>query len=191
LRFGSDDDFLVKTINPKIKAIDQALEKASLPEDVTVFRAFVSPIQNKIGVATAEEAVGGLFIDHGFVSTSVLKSVASSGFLSSGKGTMMEIRIKAGAKAASLLAKPDNLTPLGFTSEAELLLHRSASFRIINIEQRGEVQYVMAEYVGPIKKRALREPVVKAEDEGHKFMWEYNDIEVITEAELKDLLVKE
>lgn len=101
-------------IPDQVQAITAALDRAVVPEAVIAYRGLSSKFKAK------DVAVGQLFTDHGFMSTSL--NVESSEQLSS--GMMLRIKVPKGTKGAYLDSFFRNL------GEHELLIQRGSSFRI-------------------------------------------------------------
>lgn len=113
LRQGGDAS-APSQLGHQVRAIDAAIEKSVVPEDIRVFR----------GLKTIPPGLkeGAVFHNHGFVSTSLSKDSAD-GFVGD---AVMNIRIRKGAKGAMI----DSLS--GY-DEHELLLPRSSKFKVISV----------------------------------------------------------
>jgi SPP1 gp7 family putative phage head morphogenesis protein len=115
-------------IRLNVKGLDDLFTSApALTEDVLVFRGVSSyDAVEKI----IKDGVGSVVIDQGFVSTSLLKSIASDEF---GGGAILEITVKSGAKVVPLNSFMTRPTALG-KIEAEVLLNRGSKFKITEIK---------------------------------------------------------
>lgn len=160
------------------KTMDDLIDKSSAPDVTYSYRGVRTDLADKM-------AVGKVFQDDGFVSTSLEPAVALD-FAGSGTKTVMQIQIGAGQKALPGYAV--SLTP----AEAELILPRGSQFRIIGRALQkidGEdvvvIRVVMQEAQGdvlPLSKIGTTDlpeadSVVKAEP-GHegKFAYERGDL---------------
>lgn len=108
------------TFKGEVKAIDSALARAELPEDVTVYRG------GRIDVD-----VGGEFVDKGFVATTTSKDDAQF-FRTFQGGVLMKIALPKGTRAAHVgkLSKHE-------ADRDQILLARGTKFRLDRITNGG------------------------------------------------------
>lgn len=98
--------------------IDSALAKASLPEDVVVYRAARR--------SAFDKTAGAVVRDNGFMSTTLVESLTDEFVQAYGRTTMVvEIRVAAGARAAYI----EGLRHIG---SAEVLFARGTRMRVVS-----------------------------------------------------------
>lgn len=115
-------------IQRNVKWLDDLFASApALKEDVLVFRGVSSYDAVEKMIA---DGIGSVVTDQGFVSTSLLKSVAADEF---GGGAILEITARSGAKVVPLNSFMTRPTALGKV-EAEVLLNRGSKFKITDIK---------------------------------------------------------
>jgi len=122
---GPNSEHYAQTI-----ALDGAMKKSPLPTDMEVYRGIPQEVANKI----AEQGVGSVFEDKGFVSTSKNKAKAK-GF---GSNTVT-IRTKAGQHGIDMNQRLGTQT--GLSGEHEILLPRGTKFRVVGISSRTKGEY--------------------------------------------------
>ena len=122
--------------HPDVKAIDAMINRAALPYDSSVYRG-VNNASNWLGGPIDESAVGRVFTDAGYMSTSANQSITQA-WVSYGvsDGVVMEIQLPAGYHAASMSALNPGLAMN--TVQQELLLGRGTTLKVIGYEVRGE-----------------------------------------------------
>lgn len=128
LRKGGPGKF-VKTV----EALDAALERTSVPEDVTVFRGV------RAGKLAEDIAVGSIIQDDAYVSTSLNRAVGEK----FAHHTLMEIRVPKGSKGAAF----DAIFEGGNRGENELMLPRNSRFRVTGVTNRSGKRVVTMELV--------------------------------------------
>ena len=120
-RFSTGPAFIRK----QIKAIDEVFSFAAIDEGVITYRG----IESSRGRTISEYAVkGALLVDQAYVSTSLLKDVASRFSIGVGgpSGILLKIKIPAGTPAIPLGA-------WGSPEEAEILLPRGSAFKVVGL----------------------------------------------------------
>jgi ADP-ribosyltransferase exoenzyme len=120
-----------------IAAIDEALIANPAAAEVTVFRGIGEDYAEAL--VASGLAVGDIIQDKGFLSTSEHKSVARS-FMKDDAGMLFAIRIDVGALALDIAAFSN------YPDEAEILLARDASLRVIDYDAAEDA--VILEFVG-------------------------------------------
>jgi len=109
--------------------LDAAMKKSPLPSDMELYRGIPGEVATKI----AEQGVGAVFQDKGFVSTSKSKAKAK-GF---GNSTVT-IQTKKGQLGLDMNQR---IGPTGLSSEQEILLPRGTKFRVTKVEKRTKGEY--------------------------------------------------
>lgn len=110
----------------EITKLKSYLDKAALPEDMTVFRG-VNGDYSKILKSLLYE--GASFMDKGFVSTSASKDFSKKWAGSSHGNMLFEIKVKKGAKGAAVSAIAGNL------SEHEILFQSNSKFKVLKFDE--------------------------------------------------------
>ena len=112
-----------------VAALDKAIQRGTVPEDVVVYRGInSSTLANKF-------SVGDEFQDHGFVSTSLDKKIGEK----FGKEAVLEITVPKDAKALAF----DSIYKGGHMDEHELLLPRGSKFRVTDVSRRkGKYEHI-------------------------------------------------
>ncbi len=122
--------------------LDSAISKSKLPESTVLFRGIAKHAlsQNPNILKT-----GSVITDDGFISTSLKRSVADD--FNKGSGVTVRLYAYKGAYALPLNGgKPETGKNLsGLPSEHEVLLPRSTSYRVLNVETNGKKKTVHAE----------------------------------------------
>jgi hypothetical protein len=138
-----DDPILVKIANN----VSSALNKASLPEAVTVQRGTINP--DIVDKFKSGKLVGQSVKTDQFYSTTVDQTITKD-FLSrtardneDETPVMWNIALPKGAKAMSLGATSK------YPLESEVLLNEGSELNIVNAEMRDGVLHLHAEYRGP------------------------------------------
>lgn len=116
-----------------IKALDSAMDRTALPEDVTVFRG-VRP-----GKLAEDLKVGDTVEDKAYLSTSFHRAVAEK----FAHGAMLEVRVPKGSKGIPMDAVFDG----GSRGEHELMLPRGSSLKVLSVRQTGGKRHIVAEVV--------------------------------------------
>lgn len=153
LRFGTLDNEdhpyesnRPSTVHKRIKALDAALKKTSVPDNVIVHRGFNNP--ELIARMTAgKDLNGAVFNDKAYVSTGVSKSGAFGG-----NPIITHIRVPKGAKGM-YMGQPDAMYSnkgklTHFSSETELLLPRNSHFKILGYTKVDNHWELEMEYLG-------------------------------------------
>lgn len=104
--------------------IHRALGKAATPCDITVYRGCSSDVLGDLAFSSDEELVDGVFIDRGYVSTSMSRGLAFGGEL------LLEIHLPAGSHAANI----ESLSAAG-RYEEEVLIDREQLFQIVGVHR--------------------------------------------------------
>lgn len=120
--------------NPKVKALDDYLDKSTIPQDVTLYRN-VSGDYAKILKSILFK--GGKFVDRGFISTSTSPNLGLGG--SGGNAIKFKINVKAGSKGASVHHASSH------KSEYEVLLPRGSVFHVKSYDRKNGVYEVEVE----------------------------------------------
>jgi hypothetical protein len=115
------------TVTTRIKHLDDAIAKTSLPENVMLVRGF-----NHKGfvdrMASGQDLTGAVFHDNAFVSTSINSQGGFSGSIK------MRIHAPKGSKGAYM---DGNMKLTKFPGEQEILLGRDSNFRIKGYKKVG------------------------------------------------------
>jgi hypothetical protein len=115
---------LSETIQKDVKAIDSALNKSKVPENVSAFRGlYHSEIANAFADGDSGRLVGMEFQDDGFISTSLDANTAYRHSRADPDSALARIYVPEGSRGAYV----DPVTQRG---EAELLLPRGTRFRV-------------------------------------------------------------
>jgi len=130
-----------KGMDASVKALDKALDKMEVPDNVVAYRAMTQRVWglDKYDVAKPdffEKLVGTEFKDKSYGSTSIDKEVAG-GFMKQGR-VMLEINVKKGAKGAYLGQDKERTH---HSSESELLLPRNSRYKITGYRHEGSGTY--------------------------------------------------
>ena len=120
-----------------VRRLDALIGRSRLPETITVYRGRA----RQVPLAEAEQRIGGVATDHGFVSTSLAPAVAARhagapppgpgadpGTVALYGGTLYEITIPAGSPGAWVDVHEDR-------AEYEVLLARGSRFRVTGVRQ--------------------------------------------------------
>lgn len=112
----------------RVKQIHSALSKAETPTDMTVYRGGGSSVLGDLSKASDEQLVGSVFVDRGFVSTSMSAGSAFPG------DTLLAIHLPAGSCAANI----ETLSVAG-KYEEEVLLDYNQLFYIngVSYDEKG------------------------------------------------------
>ena len=129
------------TVKKRIKHLDDAIAKSTIPEDVVVVRGFTHNgfVQK---MQSGQDLTNAIFHDNAFVSTSIN---AEGGFSGSVK---MRIHVPKGSKGAYM---DGNMNLTKFPGEQEILLGRDSNFKIKGYKKVGGTYghwEVDVEYVG-------------------------------------------
>lgn len=133
----------------KVKAIRSALDKASIPEPVRVYRGTDAMDELKLRVADIDEKMVGLsYPVRGFKSTSLIPDKLHVFTDRKPDAVVLEIDVPAGAKAAYLNTLK---MPSGMENERELLITDSGKFVVTGIGKRyvqgvGDIPVVKMRY---------------------------------------------
>ena len=133
LRHGRYPDYysdeLRQRLDEKAEQMTNALSRARLPNNTVLYRRFGDYDFSQL-------EVGGTFTDNGFVSTSLTVDGSKYNF----SGTIGEIRAKKGSQGGFV-----GTSSLGRIEEAEIVLNRGQSFRIIDkyLDANNEMRVVM------------------------------------------------
>lgn len=111
------------------KALDSALDKSKVQDDVVVFRA----ISDKNALGDLSKLTGATITDNGYASTSLNKDMA----MMYGDGIICKINVKKGASGAYISGIKDG-NGKDFTENREILLPRGAKFKIQNVTKRDD-----------------------------------------------------
>lgn len=115
-------DHISDPMKKRIDYITESLSKASLKENIIVYRgADTDALGKNFNPANYKKMKGAIISDKGFMSTSLVKETAFSG------DVKFEIRAKAGSKAA--FVKPIS----SHKSENEVLFNRGTKMKIASI----------------------------------------------------------
>lgn len=132
----------------EVRHLDAAMTRAPrVPENILVTRNS-SPAQfNLPDGADLNQIQGGVFTEHGFLSTSVNARGALSG------NVQLKLSVPKGYKAIFVSGKSgakrqDIISTVG-GGEAELLLSRGAQFRVTSVQQVGKRWVVEADIISP------------------------------------------
>jgi hypothetical protein len=106
--------------------IHQALSSARIPCDITVYRGCNSDVLGDLAFAPDEALTDGVFVDRGYVSTSMSRGLAFGGDL------LLEIHLPAGTHAANI----ESLSAAG-RYEEEVLIDRGQMFHIVGAHKDG------------------------------------------------------
>lgn len=192
LREGKTPEELVRPINPYtnsariagmnttkdvIDAMDSAIAKNSLPENLTLFRG-INNWPKALGTDDESKLVGLTFQDKGFVSTSVEQSraVEFGSFLKDKYNTVIQIEAPKGQHAVAV-------TP-NFPFEEEVILPRGSQFKITSVEHqtvtdtngfKHDMRKIVCEPVSVAKSEL--QLIAKA-SKSDKFIWQAGDIQV-------------
>lgn len=128
------------TVKKRIKHLDDAIAKTSIPEDVVAVRGFSHSGFAKL-MAEGKDLNGAVFHDNAFVSTSVNSQGGFSGSIK------MRIHIPKGSKGAYM---DGDMKLTKFPGEAEILLGRDSNFRITGYSRKSPHSpwEVDVEYIG-------------------------------------------
>ena len=123
LRKGNEDEIeQSEYLGDTMSGIDHALGKASVPQDMVVYRT---------GFLPQGLEVGDRFTDQAYVSTSALQNFLSEGGASSAGAVMFEIRLPQGTRAAYVAHISS------FRHEAEVIINRGSTFSVVGINAGG------------------------------------------------------
>ena len=119
----------------KIKAMDEAIARSSLPATIRSYR--IKPQNSQLYQQMQAAVVGGSYISLGFDSTSINPNWSWSG---SHNGVQVEYRLPAGAKAAYF-----NSFSNSYTSEYELMPARGSVWRVAtkSVNPNGRLDVVL------------------------------------------------
>ena len=127
--YTSMPEYAQNSIKAKIDKLNSLIGKApGLPEDVLTFRGFRGDVLID-QIRTLE--VGDIWVEKGFVSTSIRESVARS--FAGADGAIFEIANPAGTQGAWVNGVIQNAR---FSAEAEWLLKSGAKFEVLEIKPR-------------------------------------------------------
>lgn len=115
------DSYLTDSVNNLMSGLDSALDKAVIPDTVTVYRGLKN-------VTIDSVSVGGTLTDKAYVSTTLNKDIAVN---FSNTHTLMAITIPKGSRGAYIERVTDK------KGEHEILLPRGQSFIITAVEKQG------------------------------------------------------
>ena len=120
-----------------VNELDAVMNKSVLPDDVTVFRGLANDDFGK-------NAVGKVFEENGFMSTTLDRETASAGFTGD-KGALLEIKVPKGYNGSWLddsgIRKDTGL------KEWEILLKRDTKYKIVGKEKVGKLTKYIAEVI--------------------------------------------
>jgi hypothetical protein len=141
LRTGQESPYVSKDkIDPLIKNIDLAMNKARLIDSVQVFRGITGDIVDQL-------KPGNIVQDKGFMSTSMLKDVASRFLGGIGADAtrlaIVSINVPKGYQALS----PHFAGKTTQNTEQELLLKRNTKLKITSITEKLGVKFINAEVI--------------------------------------------
>lgn len=126
------DDVNIDVANSKITVISDALEKAQLVEDMTLYRGCSKKTLGEYKDLSPEELIGKTIVEPGFLSTTSDVSVTEN-FT---KDLVMTINAKKGAHGLSL----KNISH--YVQEEEILFNKNQSMVITAAEERDGVLYI-------------------------------------------------
>ena len=134
LRNGDPADYDVAAFGKpataqEYKAMDSALAKSKVQDDVVVYRA----ISDKNALGDLSKLTGATITDNGYASTSLNKDMA----IMYGDGILCKINVKKGASGAYISGIEDN-SGQSFKDNREILLPRGAKFKIRSASQRSD-----------------------------------------------------
>ena len=165
------------SIRKDVLNCESALNKSVLPYNILVHRQ-VDSLMLDVYQKALDEAEG-IFIDHGFTSTTLIKN----SFKLIEDNINIEIVVPAG-EGVGMWLKPISLNP----RENEFLLNRGTKFKILEIDRSGNKPLIKLEVIGrePIElsevqklskaKETSNEKVI--DTRADKFTWKPADIEV-------------
>ena len=116
-----------------IEAMQSALNKASLPQDMTLYRGTSTEALGNLKNISPEELVGKTFTESGFMSTSTNSAVASGTF--SGN---MQITIEASTGTHAL----DISSISQYSNETEILFNAGQEMLITSAESKNGILYI-------------------------------------------------
>ena len=127
---GSSESELSPPLRKQLDAIQKGLNEASYPDSIVAYRGIhgkdAAEFCASIGVKDPSKAVGGIFTDKAFNSTSIDKSVADK---FSPENILLEINIPKGSKAVALGG--GSL----LTDEREILIQRGARYEVTGYQK--------------------------------------------------------
>lgn len=129
-----------QTLSSHGKEIHSWLEKASLPEDMTLWRGISGDYANQLMAlvdAADESGIGSVFRDRGFMSCSTSKNFSDDWRKSQGPtGVLMRVEVKKGMKGASIR---DQHTPDG---EYEILMQDDHRLHVLGFDHATRTMHV-------------------------------------------------
>lgn len=147
------DGELKPAIATRVRRMDSALAKASAPEDVVAFRG-IRDLRAVTGVGPkdAESLVGATIRDKGYLSMSLDRSTASSGFFRNrDDGAVLVVSIPKGAKVAGadpIVKQKDPAVNLKHY-EHEMLAARGHGLQVTQVARKGDETFLYANLVPP------------------------------------------
>ncbi len=163
-------------IKDNVKHLDEVVATAPrTPEDLTVWRGIHKDLKDAF-------VPGDTFVDHGFVSTSLRASIASSAHAYNKDGTVVKIHVPAGSPGAYIDAAAHSCP--GNKCENEFLLPRGSKFKINGISDGGAYgQIVHASLLPP--DRPADEIYPKSTTAAdpfsgrNRFCWKLGDVKIL------------
>ncbi len=128
LRTGKVDRPLQEVTQKSVVSMDAIIGRGQAPADAIVFRGLKTQLN---------PAVGDVLTDRGFMSTSLKRETAEMFATSNAAGSLMEIRVPKGMPVAK-----------GVEGDAEVILPRSTSMRVLGVTDRSGVQVLSLEVIG-------------------------------------------
>lgn len=123
-----------------VNKIDSVFKKASIPEDITVYRGITNFELSKMSNSALK--VGSKYVPSAFVSTSYDKNVAEE--FSQGKNpAILEINLPKGTKAIAL----ENHADAENKSEKEILIARNTEFRVKELKKIGNKTHIVLDAI--------------------------------------------
>jgi hypothetical protein len=112
------------TIKEKVATLSGCLRKATVPENIIVYRGIdVKALEDYFG-GNCMDAIGKDFVEKGFLSTSMVKKVAQR----FSKGALLKIAVPRGSNGAYVGTISEKL-------EAEILFNRNQNIRITDVNK--------------------------------------------------------
>lgn len=130
-RAGIDEDAL-PAIKERIKQLDSAMKKSVVPEDITLFRGS--------RVEYDDEDIGNIFVEEGYMSTSLNKKFVKESFASG--GSLLEIKVPKGHNAIWIDDK--SIREESGLEEWEVLLKRDTKYKLLGKKKEsGITKYIL------------------------------------------------